>query len=115
MPIPAKNPIQLNPIPAKVLDILWIYNLSIHCPSTSNGTVKIACLPMSSATGELGPINLMQMVQTDDLFSAVNEVPEVAAAFQAVINAVAPLQAWINAKNSPLTPEPTPEPTPELL
>jgi len=40
----------------------------------------------------------------------VSEVPEVAIAFQAVINAVAPLQAWIDAKNSPPTPEPTPEP-----
>jgi|GEM_PF-2020342 len=110
MPIPIPEIIQTPLIPAKTFDILWIYNLAIFCPSTTNGTVKIACLPMSSATGELGSTNLMQMVQTDDLFSAVSEVPEVAIAFQAVINAVAPLQAWIDAKNSPPTPEPTPEP-----
>jgi len=59
MPIPIPEIIQTPLIPAKTFDILWIYNLAIFCPSTTNGTVKIACLPMSSATGELGSTNFL--------------------------------------------------------
>lgn len=113
MPIPIPEIIQTPPIPAKTFDILWIYNLAIFCPTTSKGSVKIACLPMSSSTGELGSHDQMITVQTDELFEAVQAVPEVAIAFQAVINSVAPLQEWLAAKNAPPTPEPEPEPTPE--
>lgn len=107
MPIPIPEIIQTPPIPAKIFDILWIYNLSIFCPNTSRGTVKISCLPMSSSTGELGTSEQLITIQTDDLFQAVHQVPEVAVAFQAVINSVAPLREWIAARNAP--PEPTPE------
>jgi hypothetical protein len=101
MPIPIPEIIETPMIPAKTFDILWIYNLSIFCPTTSKGTVKISCLPMSSATGELGTHEQLITVQTDDLFQAVSQVPEIAIAFQAVINSVAPLQAWLAAKNTP--------------
>jgi hypothetical protein len=109
MPIPIQEPIQTPVIPSKLFDILWIYHLAIHCPTTSRGSVQISCLPMSSSTGDLGSSSLLQTVQTDELFLAVQQVPEVAIAFQSVINAVAPLQAWVNARNNPVIVEPTPE------
>jgi hypothetical protein len=40
-------------------------------------------------------------VYTDQLWQAINEVPEVAVAFQAVIDCVGPLRTWIEAQNQP--------------
>jgi hypothetical protein len=71
---------------------------------------------MSSSTGELADLSLLQTVRTDELFLAVQQVPAVAAAFQAVIDSVAPLQDWIAARNTPIISEPDPiveEPAPE--
>jgi hypothetical protein len=104
MPIPLPEIIQTPAIPQKSFDILWIYNLAINCPTTTRGTVRISCLPMSSTTGELADLSLMQNIHTSRLFEAVQAVPEVAAAFQAVIDAIVPLQEWIASTNSPQEP-----------
>jgi hypothetical protein len=37
----------------------------------------------------------MVAIKTDDLWKAVNEVPEVAQAMGAIFNAVEPLRLWI--------------------
>ncbi len=49
----------------------------------------------------------MVAISTDQLWKAVSEVPEVAAAMQAILVAVVPLRTWIDAQAQ--TPEPTPQ------
>jgi hypothetical protein len=67
--------------------------------------VRIELLPYDPTTQEIGPGTLNQPVYTDQLWEAVAAVPEVAVAFQAVIDCVAPLRTWIEAQAAP-APEP---------
>jgi hypothetical protein len=60
--------------------------------------VRIELLPYDPTTQEIGPGTLNQPVYTDQLWQAINEVPEVATAFDAVINCVGPLRSWIEAQ-----------------
>ena len=112
MPIEPESLIVISAVQEKVFLEQWVYNLNVHAPTPTTGNVRIELLPYDPATQEIGPGSLNQPVQTDKLWQAVNEVPEVAIAFQAVINCVAPLRAWIDAQNAtaPELVAPDPEP-----
>jgi hypothetical protein len=70
--------------------------------------VQIQLLPFDPTVPKIGPGELLENIETDRLWDAVAEVPEVAAAMQSVLDAVEPLRAWIAAQNAP-QPEPEPE------
>jgi NDP-sugar pyrophosphorylase family protein len=113
MAIVPPTPIVIPAIPEKTFSEQWVYNLNVHAPTVSTGVVNIELLPYNSETQEIGAGSLMQPVRTDKLWQAINEVPEVAVAFQAVIDCVEPLRAWIELQNNPVIPpvvEPEPEP-----
>ncbi len=94
------NPVITEPIPAKEFPHLWLYNVHVHSPSITSGMVNIETIPYNSDTQELGSGENMVRISTDDLWGAVNEVPEVATAMLAIFNAVEPLRNWIAAKSS---------------
>ena len=108
MPIEPENPIVVPAVPEKTYTEQWVYNLVVHAPTLTTGNVRIELLPYDPATQEIGPGTLNQPVYTDKLWEAVAAVPEVAVAFQAVIDCVAPLRTWIEAQNAPVVP-PTPD------
>lgn len=97
--IPSDQPVTIAPTPAKSFDSLWIYNLSFHAPTTDSGNMKAEFLPYNGKTKEIGPSEYLQTVSTDKLWEAVEAVPEVRVAFEAIIAAVGPLKAWVKAQS----------------
>jgi hypothetical protein len=98
MKITNDTPFVIPPTEPKTYPDLWIYGLTVLCPSASSGRVEITTLPYNYDTQEIysgGHVT----ISTDDLWKAVQEVPEVQMAFGAILQSVEPLKAWI-AKNS---------------
>lgn len=95
MPITNETPVIIPSTQEKSFPHQWIYNLSCHCPSISQGGISIELIPYNADTSEFGPSSAMEVVTTDFLWEAINEVPEVAEAFTAVIDSVEPLRAWV--------------------
>jgi hypothetical protein len=109
MPIIPEQPIVVPPVPGETYTEQWIYNLVVHSPAINSGRVQIQLLPFDPTVPKIGPGELLENIETDRLWDAVAEVPEVAAAMQAVLAAVGPLRAWIAAQVEPES-EPEPEP-----
>jgi hypothetical protein len=112
MIISNETPVVIPSSVEKLFPHQWIYNLSCHCPTLTQGRIFIELLPYDADTKEFGPASGLEVLSTDKFWEAIDEVPEVANAFAAVINSVEPLRAWIKSKNTP-PPDPTPEPEPE--
>jgi hypothetical protein len=91
------NPIQTEPIPAKVFDKLHVYSLSAIQPTADSGSITVELLP-ATESGELASGDKVQRISAP-LYPAMSEVPELAAAFQAVLAAIPATQAWLNAQN----------------
>lgn len=111
MPITPDQPIVVPAVPAETYTEQWIYNLVVHSPAINSGRVQIQLLPFDPLAPKIGPGDLLENIETDRLWDAVANVPEVAAAMQAVLDAIGPLKAWIAAQNAPV---PEPEGTIEL-
>jgi hypothetical protein len=111
MPIIPDQPIVVPPVPGETYTEQWIYNLVVHSPAINSGRVQIQLLPFDPTVPKIGPGELLENIETDRLWDAVAEVPEVAAAMQAVLASVEPLRAWIAAQVEPAPPaEPEAEP-----
>jgi len=95
MPITNETPVVIPSTAEKSFPHQWIYNLSCHCPSNTQGRIFIELIPYNADTAEFGPSSGLEVVTTDALWEAINEVPEVAAAFTAVIDSVEPLRTWV--------------------
>ena len=115
MAIAPQTPIVVPAVPEKTFPEQWVYNLVVHAPTSTTGNVRIELLPYDPVTKEIGPGTLNQPVYTDRLWEAVNAVPEVAVAFQAVIDCVGPLRTWIDAQNAPVVVPPVVVPEPEVV
>ena len=94
------EPIIEPPKDQKSFPIIWIRNLRIaaHDPA-AEGSVYLELLPMSE-NGELFWGNGSIQITSTRLFQAINEVPELAAAYQAILSAVKPLQAWVESQQT---------------
>jgi hypothetical protein len=91
------NPITEPAVPEKTYPHNWVYKLNISAPDTSSATVRFALIPYNYNTKELHPQGLeyTEILDCDDLFTAIDEVPEVATAYNAIINAIEPLKTWL--------------------
>jgi hypothetical protein len=100
------EPVIAPPKEPKAYPIVWIRNLQInaHDPN-GEGQLYLEIVPMAEDRELLysGTIEF----KTVELYRAMNEVPELAQAFSAILSAVKPLKTWIDAQNKPE--EPTPE------
>lgn len=96
--ITAPEPVTVAPVAAKTFPHLWISTLRVKAPTVGTGSVTIELLPYNQTTQEIGPASSMLTVTTDELFLAVNEVPEVAQAFGAILASVEPLRVWSEAR-----------------
>lgn len=92
------NPIQTEPVPAKVFDKLHLYSLSAIHPTTDSGSITVELLP-ATADGELATGDRVQRMSCP-LYPALNDVPELAAAFAAVLAAIPATQAWLAAQTT---------------
>ena len=90
------NPIQTEPVPAKVFDKLHLYSLSAIHPTTDSGSITVELLP-ATADGELASGDKVQRLSCP-LYPALSEVPELAVAFAAVLAAIPATQAYLAAQ-----------------
>jgi hypothetical protein len=96
------TPIVTEPVAAKTYDKLHLYSLVAMHPTADSGSITVELLPSTSA-GELASGENVQRMSCP-LYPALNEVPELAAAFQAVIAAIPAVQAWLAAQSTEETP-----------
>lgn len=104
MPLPITSdvgePVQRAAVTEKTFDQLWVRNLVIVAPSpTSEGQISLEWLPMAE-DGELYTTDGPRRIETAELFRAISEVPELAAAYDAVLAAIAPTARWIAEQQS---------------
>jgi hypothetical protein len=93
------TPIVTEPVPSKVYDKLHVYSLSAIRPDTQgSGSITVELLPCTEA-GELANGSLVQRISVP-LYPAINEVPELAYAFQAVLAAIPATQAWLESQQT---------------
>ena len=94
------TPIETPAVPAKVYDRLHVYTLSAIQPTADSGSITVELLP-ATADGELANGSLVQRVSVP-LYPAIDEVPELAAAFAAVLAAIPAVLAWQAAEQETL-------------
>ena len=93
------NPITTEPVEAKVYDRLHVYSLSAIQPTANpqSGSITVELLP-ATADGELANGNLVQKMTAPLTPEIMQAVPELAAAFEAVIAAIPATQAYLAAQ-----------------
>ena len=94
------TPIETPAVAAKVYDKLHLYSLSAIQPTSDSGSITVELLPATDS-GELASGDRVQRMSCP-LYPAINEVPELAAAFAAVIAAIPATQAWLAAQEETL-------------
>ena len=100
MLLPNQTPIETPAVAAKVYDKLHLYSLTAIQPTGDSGSITVELLP-ATADGELATGDNVQRVSCP-LYPAITEVPELAAAFAAVIAAIPATQAWLAAEQETL-------------
>ena len=101
MNIPSPNPIVFPAVPEKTYPHLWIKRLLLESSNVGVGKMEAEFLPYNANTREIGPSMFDTRFSTTDLWDAINEVPEVAAAYAAILDSVAPMIAWLEQRNQP--------------
>ena len=91
------NPIVTEPVPAKVYDRLHVYTLSAIQPTADTGSITVELLP-ATADGELAPGSQVQRMTAPLTPEIMAAVPELAAAFNAVLAAIPATQAYLAAQ-----------------
>ena len=88
------NPITTEPVAAKVYDRLHVYSLSAIQPTADSGSITVELLP-ATADGELANGSLVQKMTAPLTPEIMAAVPELAAAFEAVLAAIPATQAYL--------------------
>jgi hypothetical protein len=100
MLLPNQTPIETPAVAAKTYDKLHLYSLTAIQPTGDSGSITVELLPATDS-GELASGDKVQRMSCP-LYPAINEVPELAAAFAAVIAAIPATQAWLAAEQETL-------------
>lgn len=94
------DPVVLPATEERIFDAIWISELIVRTlpptDSEGGGVLKIGYQPMNSST--LDTLPEVISITTDKLMLAVSQVPEVAAAMVAILNAVQPLKVWVESQ-----------------
>ena len=91
------NPITTEAVEARVYDRLHVYTLSAIQPTADSGSITVELLP-ATADGELANGSLVQRMTAPLDPEIMQAVPELAAAFEAVIAAIPATQAYLAAQ-----------------
>jgi hypothetical protein len=91
------TPIETPAVPAKVYDRLHVYTLSAIQPTADTGSITVELLP-ATADGDLAPGSLVQRMTAPLTPEILAAVPELAAAFDAVLAAIPATQAYLAAQ-----------------
>ncbi len=88
------NPITTEAVEAKIYDRLHVYTLSAIQPTADSGSITVELLP-ATADGELANGSLVQRMTAPLDPEIMQAVPELAAAFAAVLAAIPATQAYL--------------------
>jgi hypothetical protein len=88
------NPITTEPVAAKVYDRLHVYTLSAIQPTADSGSITVELLP-ATADGELASGDYVQKMTAQLTPEIMAAVPELSAAFAAVLAAIPATQAYL--------------------
>jgi uncharacterized protein YecA (UPF0149 family) len=91
------TPIEVPAVAAKVYDRLHVYTLSAIQPTADSGSITVELLP-ATADGELANGSLVQKMTAPLNPEIMAAVPELAAAFAAVLAAIPATQAYLAAQ-----------------
>jgi uncharacterized protein YecA (UPF0149 family) len=91
------TPIEVPAVAAKVYDRLHVYTLSAIQPTADSGSITVELLP-ATAGGELANGSLVQRMTAPLNPEIMAAVPELAAAFEAVLAAIPATQAYLAAQ-----------------
>jgi hypothetical protein len=90
------TPIVTEPVPSKVYDKLHVYSLSAIQPTLNpkSGSISVDLLP-ATADGQLASGDQVQKITAPINDEVLAAVPELAAAFAAVLAAIPATQAYL--------------------
>ena len=88
-----------DPVPSKTYDKLHVYTLSAIQPTADSGSITVELLPATS-DGQLASGDQVQRMTAPLTPEIMQAVPELAAAFQAVIAAIPATQAYLASLTS---------------
>jgi uncharacterized protein YecA (UPF0149 family) len=91
------TPIEVPAVAAKVYDRLHVYSLSAIQPTADSGSITVELLP-ATESGELANGSLVQKMTAPLNPEILTAVPELAAAFNAVLAAIPATQAYLAAQ-----------------
>ncbi len=97
MPIQNQNPLTIPAEGEKILAQTWVSELRVNAESASDGALYLRLLPCDSETGEIADSEYAKEIHVD-FWDLISEVPEAAAAMQAVFDAVSAIEAFYVAK-----------------
>lgn len=97
MPIQNQNPLTIPAEAEKTLAQTWVSELRVNAESASDGALYLRLLPCDSETGEIADSEHAKEIHVD-FWDLISEVPEAAAAMQAVFDAVPAIEAYHIAK-----------------
>lgn len=89
------QPIIIPAVEEKEFPHLWLKDIKISTSSTTEGIAIISAAPYNSQTKEIGD-DVVKRIFINDLWKAINEVPEAAIAMGAILAAIEPLENWNN-------------------
>jgi hypothetical protein len=88
-----EQPIVIPAVEEKQFPHLWLKNIHISSNSPNHGMIMISAAPYSAVTKEVGQ-GTVKNIMINDLWAAIENVPEAALAMQAIIAAIEPLEEW---------------------
>lgn len=94
MAIELEEPIVLEPRDLKVFPHLWLWKIIVDTPNDQVGTVSVYAYPWNANTNEQLTTS-PEYIECRDIWKCAEEVPEVAAAIDAIIEAITPMKNWI--------------------
>lgn len=104
--VPLPEPVVIPQTQQKTFDTFWIREIQIRTIEPTapfpGGDVLVVADPMNSTTFETLPSGRFA-VRTPLLMKAAAEVPEVAAAMQAICAAIFPLKAWVEQNGNAIS------------
>ena len=131
-PVPREEPFIVPASAEETFDSVWIKSINIFSPNTAEaepteGNINIEMLPYDAENKKVlvtadfegaTYINVPNRLNGKKTFwQAVDEVPEVKTAMDAILAAIPALRTWANTPppepDPPVDPEPTPEPDPD--
>ena len=107
MNIPNPHAVVIPPVEEKTYPDSWVYNLNVHCPTTTSGAIKIELLPYNYTTKELLGNGAPETLSLN-LWEAMPELPELQQIFGMIIYSIPVLRDYVNktGRFTPVVEEP---------